>query len=187
MTLVHNGGTHKGNRQLSSPKREKREADKRKSVNSLKDMLRSWQPAAALDEFDCDTSSILPARKADDLPASSRNEEAREDENPDVDIELQKEIRGENSVSNLYCSVKSDRVGLTSACMHTAMEKRLELKLKVFLKDAVGDESCRDARVADKTHVNIMKNNPSKPRQARPRSCWSQKLANASRKSVLIP
>merc|ERR1712216_127538 len=107
------GGTHKGNRQLSSPKREKREADKRKSVNSLKDMLRSWQPAAALDEFDCDTSFILPARKADGLPASSLNEEAREDENPDVDIELQKEIR--------------------------AMEKRLELKLKVFLKDAVGE------------------------------------------------
>ena len=120
-------------------------------------MLRSWQPAAALDEFDCDTSFILPARKADGLPASSLNEEAREDENPDVDIELQKEIRGENRVSNLCCSVKLDRVGLTSACIHTAMEKRLELKLKVFLKDAVGEESCRIARVWRTKHVYVMK------------------------------
>ena len=37
------------------------------------------------------------------------------------------------------------------------MEKRLELKLKVFLKDAVGEESCRVARVWRTKHVYVMK------------------------------
>ena len=64
----------KGSRRLRSPKREKTEADKRKSVNSLREVLKNWQPGASLDAHEYESSQRVPLPASQILPHAQQEQ-----------------------------------------------------------------------------------------------------------------